>query len=161
MADLGNLKELNNIVTKVIELIKSDMDLCKYIKYDSESPLNEPDFKPSTLIKSYIYPLPKVPDANSSSSTFVNVYIRNYVPSRKNRSFSIIAVNIDIMSHLDLWMIDDGIRPYCIASKIDKLMKSTMLDEAYSITELDAMDWKVFSDSYHGYRLTYEMVAQR
>ena len=159
--DLGNVKELNSLINKVIELIRSDMDLCKYIKYDTEYPLEEADFKTSELIKTKIFPLPKIPDAKSEASTYINTYIRNYIPSRKNRSFSVIAINIDIMSHLDLWMLDGEIRPYTIASKIDELMKSTVFDEAYSQTELDVMDWKVFSDNYHGYRLTYELVAQR
>lgn len=161
MAELGNIKELNGLINKVIELIRSDKDLCKYIKYNTEYPLEEPDFKTNELIRKKIFPLPKIPDVKSEASTFVNIYIRNYIPSRRNRSFSVIAINIDIMSHLDLWMLDGEIRPYVIASKIDELMKATMFDEAYSQTELDAMDWKVFSDSYHGYRLTYELASQR
>lgn len=161
MGDLGNIKELNSLINKVIELIRSDMDLCKLIKYNTEYPLDESDFNTSELVRKNIYPLPKIPDANSEASTFVNAYIRNYVPSRKNRNFSVIAINIDIMCHLDLWMLDGEIRPYVIASKIDELMKNTEFYETYSQTELDAMDWKVFSDSYHGYRLTYELVTKR
>lgn len=159
--DLGNLSELNPLIMKVIEMILSDSDLCKYIKYDNESPLDNADFDSSELVRNYIFPMPKVPSANDNASTFINVYIRNYVPSRINRGFSIIAINIDVMSHLNLWMIDGTVRPYCIANKIDKLMKSTILNEAYSTSELDVMDWKVFSDAYHGYRLTYELVSRR
>lgn len=161
MGDLGNIKELNNVINKIIESIRSDMELCKYIKYNTEHPIDESDFKTTSLIRKNIFPLPKVPDTNSESSTFINVYIRNYIPSRKNRSFSVISINIDIISHLDLWMMDGEIRPYIIANKIDKLMKTAMFDEAYSTTELDVMEWKVFSDTYHGYRLTYELVSQR
>lgn len=161
MADLGNIKELNGLINKVIELIRSDMDLCKYIKYNTEYPLEEADFKTSELIRKNICPVSKTLNTTTEASTFVNIYIKNYIPARRNHNFSVIAINIDILCHLNLWMLDGEIRPYVIASKIDELMKATVFDEAYSTTELDAMDWKVFSDDYHGYRLTYELVSQR
>lgn len=153
--------ELENLIIKVISLITSDEELCKYIKYNTSSPLDGADFNYSELVNKNIHPLPKIPNASDESGTYVNLYIEADLPSKRNRGFTGTVIEIDVLCHLTLWLLDDGIRPYRICKRLKSLIESANIDEAYSLTELVEMKKAPFSDDYHGYKLFFSLATKR
>lgn len=154
--------DLEEVIGKIVEVIKSDMELCKYIKYNSGSPLEEADFKPSTIIHKNINLTPKVPIAENVTSSFVNIYVDDYVPSNRNRGFSGLVVEIDVLCHLNNWVLDDsGIRPYRICLELKKLIESANISQAFSLVEMIEMKKYPFSDDYHGYKTWFALSTKR
>lgn len=154
--------DFEEIIGKIIEVIKTDMELCKYIKYNVGLPLDEPDFDPNSIIRSYINLTPKVPIAEGSSSNFLNIYVDDYVPSNRNRGFSGLVIEIDVLCNLNNWILDDsGIRPYRICSRLKSIIESANISQAFSLVEMIEMKKYVFSDNYHGYKTWFALSTKR
>ena len=153
--------ELERIVFKIIELITCDNDLCKYIKYPSMIPTDEPDFDTSEIVNTHIHPMPKIPKTADNACTFLNIYVDDYLPSNRNRGFCGVVIEIDVLCHLDLWRLDGGVRPYRISQMLKKLIESSNIDEAFSLNELLEMKKHPFSDSYHGYKMFFGLSVKR
>lgn len=156
MAELGFMIELDGVIMKIIELIKSDSELCKYIKYNEKNPLSMDDFDHDELVLSNIFPMPKMPTAETNESTILDIFTFKVIPSRDNQKFNSVIIAIDVICDLKLWLLDDGVRPHKIANKIDKLFHGKQItDTMFSSVMLEDMQYKTYSDSHHGFRLLY------
>ena len=151
--------KLNNSIMIAIELLLSDQDLCKLLYYSEANPLSQPTIPDTNiLLMKNIFPLPKSPNSEKDQKAIVNVYFYESEPYQKNSGFRKVYLVLDVMCHLDVWMIDNGLRPYSISSKIDALFNNKLVPEL-SINSMYFEHWgqKRYSDYFYGYHLTYRL----
>lgn len=160
---MANYDELGGIIMSVIgDYIFNDQELCKLLYYNkkSENPLLELDIeKPRTLLMSNVFPLPKSPDAELDMKTILSVTFGDATPWENNRGFVKIVLRFDIMCHLEVWDIPDGLRPYKIASKIDKMFNNKAI-QGLSDTKILSLGFSPpikYSNYYYGLRLGYQL----
>ena len=152
--------ELSTITSKLIDLILKNQDLCKLIYYNEPNPLSQPTISStrSALLLKQLFPMPKKAPAETEQTTIVNVHLMRAELTDKNKGFADEYVAIDVMTHLEKWMIDDGkIRTYEIVNRIDNMLNNQYLS-GYSMNYILLTDIKeiMYSDYFYGYRLVYK-----
>ena len=160
---MAYFKDLSNKIVYILNLIKSDQDLCKLLYYSEENPLEQPDITDTQeLMFRNLFPLPKNPESIKEQRALLNVYFLDSQNYKINKGFRYIYLAFDIMCHLEVWMIFDGvdsaIRPYYISNKIDEIFNNTVIEQV-SDAAIFFEEWKPvrFSDYYYGYRLIYKI----
>lgn len=157
MAYFSDLNDnLNFVVSKVLE----NQDLCKYLYYNVADPLLQPDIPDtrSTLLMDNIFPLPKDPGLIEDQMSILNIYFPFVKPYTPNSGFRKIELCFDIMCHLDLWNIDDGIRVYCIANQIDSMFNNKFYGElSFNANFFDRAAIRKFSDRFYGWQVIYQI----
>ena len=156
----GRFQELNTNIMYVIEQLYTSQNLLKLITYDDDSPLSiskSDIIKPSSLLFDRIYPLPKIPDAQTQQKTIVTV-IFSHAKLDSNIKFKKYKLIFNIISHIDIWKISEGLRPYLIAEEIDNIfneLRGTQL----SIGKVLFSDFVNvnYSNYYYGYQLVYDI----
>ena len=151
--------KLEEMIMLVVQMLESDQTLCKLLYYGEPNPLSQPDIPDTTvLLMNSIFPLPKSPDAEQNQKAFVNVYFYSSSPYNKNSGFREVYLCFDVICHLDVWMIDGGMRPYHISSRIDKMFNNSLVAEL-SINPMYFSSWKHmrYSDYFYGYHITYKL----
>jgi len=155
---LAYFEKLESMTMLIVEMLLANQQLCKLIYYKEYNPLAEPDL-PDTriLLNDRIFPLPKQPNSDNKQTAIVNTYFECSEPYQ-NSGFRQVFLRFDIMCSLDVWMIDNGVRPYAISHNIDKMFNDKLIPEL-SIKAVRFTDWKNarFSDAFYGYSLWYEL----
>jgi len=150
---------LNSNINLVTEMILNNVDLCKLIGYDNNDPLSNPPI-PITrdLLMDRVFPLPKDPAAIVDKKSIINAYFYMSEPYHVNSGFRKIELRFDIMSHIDLWMIDGGIRTYSMSNYIDEMFNNVIIAQL-SGKAVYFKGWKAvkYSEFYYGYHLVYEL----
>jgi len=159
---LSFFKDLNSKIIKIIEILESNQDLCKYLYYPNNDPLSEPNIDDTSILTmKNIFPLPKDTNAITDKISLINVYFQSSKPYRNNSGFREIYLCIDVMCHLDLWLIDEGIRAYCICNKIDEIFNNQHISDL-SINNIYFENSQVsyYSDYYYGYKMVYKLSSE-
>lgn len=149
---------LNIKINKIIEKILENQDLCKLLYYNSYTPLDESNIPDtSILMMDKIFPLPKNTFAEDEKSNRLNLYFQSSEPYT-NSGFRSINLTIDIISHLDNWLIDSAIRPYIITSEVDEIFNNQFISDL-SMKKIYFKSWFIIavSDYFYGYRCMYEL----
>ena len=151
-------QELNSNVLVIEKLLLADQDLCKYLYYNADDPLSEATIADTTiLIMKNIFPLPKMPDAQEEKKAFLNYYVYNAEPW-PNSGFRKLFLSFDVICHLDLWLIKDGIRPYSILNRIDNMFNNKHIAELSSKNVFwDGLQVTKYSDKFYGYHILYDL----
>lgn len=152
--------ELSNVASKIIDLILKNQELCKLIYYNQSNPLSQATITNtrSSLLLKQIFPMPKKAPAETEETTIVNVHLYKSELTNRNKGFADEYIAIDIMTHLNKWLIDDGqIRVYEIVNRIDEMLNNKYL-AGYSMNYVLLTDVKemMYSDYFYGYRLVYK-----
>lgn len=134
--------------------------MCRLL-YHNNDPLgnsNEDVSNPSSLIMQNIFPLPKIPDAEEKEKVLLNVYVDSGKASRRNKGFRNEYICFDIVCHLNLWKIPEGIRPYSISNELDKLFNNKYI-AGVSLNNIYFDTWRgqQYSNYYYGYKLVYQL----
>lgn len=150
-------EKYNENIMKILTMILENQNLCKYILVDNFSPLSStPIQDTNVLLMNRIYPLPKIPESQTLEKTIVNVYFPTSEPYKLNSGFKEVRLYFDIMSHLNIWMIDEGIRCYSIMNEIDKMLNDKYIKGLSSKRIYFEKDSIIkFSDYFYGYRICY------
>lgn len=158
-------EELNGIVNNCVSMMMANQDLCKLLYYYPKEidykydPLAEEDIaNPRELLMNHLYPLPKIPDAETEQICFVNVTVCGGDKMEVNKGFRKVLICFDIICHLDAWIIKNGYRPMKIMSEIDKMLnyQTTTLNIVNKPVSLPFIP-KDYSNKFYGYRICYEL----
>ncbi len=157
---MSGYSKYNESINKILLMIFENQNLCKYIYYNDteKSPLDNDDIvnPRQTLIMKNIFPISKNSNAMTDKISLINVYIPTSNPYRINNGFKEVYLYIDILVHLDITMIPEGLRTYCIMDEIDKMLNGKFIKELSMKNvwfERDkVMEW---SDLFYGYRMCY------
>jgi hypothetical protein len=157
MAEIGYYKELSYVIFRIFDLFLENNNLCKLMYYNEYNPLAESDFNTDLLINNHLNPLPKRPESESDKRAIVNVYFGETNPPTNNKGSRTERIYIDVICHLDSWLIQGGLRPYAIMNEIDSMLNGRIL---IKISEQDIIDRGaniIYASDYHaGYRMIYE-----
>jgi hypothetical protein len=156
---MANYKNYNENIMKIIGMVLDNQVLCKYLYVDTESPQSStPITNTSELIMKRIFPLPKTVEAITDKMSILNIYFPTSEKYKVNSGFKEVILYFDIMSHLDIWMIDEGIRVYSIMNEIDKMFNNIYISKLSMNRILFEKDSIMkFSDYFYGYRLCYRL----
>lgn len=160
-------KELNGILNLGTSMLLSNENICKLVHYYPQQvdyqydPLAQDEVKnPSSLLMENIFPLPKIPDADTKQNCFIDVTVCGGEEVKDNPKYRRILIMFDIICHLDAWIIKNGFRPISIMEEIDSMfnLQRTPLD---IINKPIARPFipKDYSNKFYGFQLSYEMIV--
>lgn len=156
---MGRFSELNKNINYVTELLLTNQNLLKLIKYNDTNPLSHSDISdPYELLFKNINPQPKSVRAVEEKTTYLNYVFSNLKLNDKNFKFKDSKVFFYIISHNDIWAINGGIRPNQIVEEIDNTLNERR-GTSLSIGKVIFGDciYREFSDNFSGYVLTYDL----
>jgi len=146
-------------INVALDEIFNNQNLCKYLYYNEKDPSSQPTITNTTsLLLLNVFPLPKDPDAKESKKSYLNIYFMSAQPYQKNSGFKKTFLCFDIICHLDIWLINEGIRPLKISAEIDRMFNNQYYKDL-STNNMFFVDWSCnkYSDYFYGYHLTYAL----
>lgn len=151
--------EWEGIVTKTLELIKGNEELLQYTANSSGDPTSAPPPEWENIIMKSVFPVPKDPESVGTQKSFINVYMNTSTPYVNNPFFREDYLNIEVVCHLETWMLDNGrIRPYVMCNLIDEMLSYRNLGDI-SIQKVYGLGAKCtrFGDMFYGYKMVYKL----
>lgn len=156
---MSYFSEWEQITSKVLELVRKNNELLQYICNPSEEPQSAPPPQWENIIMKNVFPVPKDPASIGEQKDFINVYISSSYPYEDNPFFRIDYLNIEVVCHLETWLVKGGrIRPYIICNLIDEMLNYKQHPEL-SIQKPMNYGAKVakFGDMFYGYKMVYRL----
>lgn len=146
-------KNINNAMSKIFK----SQNLCKLLYY-ATNPLSQPDIDNtrSILLMNNVYPLPKPPPAQEDRKVYLSIILSEAKMHNKGQSFKDYKLIINIVCHIDLWMIAEGLRPLLISHELDKIFNKTRsADLTIGESLFDNWIYREYSDYFCGYYQSY------
>ena len=135
----------------------SSQDLCKLLYYNNSTPLSETNIEnTTTLLFNNIYPTPIIPNITDEAKTFISIILDDFSLVSSNTEYKTSKILFNIISHIDLWMIDGGIRPYSIMTEIDKLFNEQRIIGIGKLS-IERANWIAANEKFQGYRMVYKI----
>lgn len=159
-------EELNPIVMGIIgERFLRNQELCKLLHYYKEEneavsdPLSKRFIQNTNLLfMKNIFPMPKSPDASTKKEAYVTVVLSGGYEAEENTGFRRVNLLIDIICHLDTWIIKGGFRPYSIMHEIDKMINNQITDlPIVNKPYLRGFQPRDYSNYFYGFQVIYEL----
>ena len=114
---------------KIANMLMSDRELCRLLKYQSKDPFKEkdpvtgklqPDVDGVELIHKQILIVPKVFDDSTEKMSYVIAVFHSFVVNQLNTEFKVSTIRFDIACPYDEWVLNgQTLRPYLIMQEID------------------------------------------
>lgn len=162
MAYFDELEPIINVA--IAELLKNE-DICKLVHCYPDAldyrynPLDEEKIEDTKqlLLKS-IYPMPKTPKPEDEAKCFICVNVTGNSYDTSASGYIKVHLMFDIISHLDCWIIKNGVRPLRIVSRIDRIFNNKSIG-GLTINKLSTsqLDLTTYASDFYGYRLGYTM----
>lgn len=157
--NLANYAEWQQIVNKVLELIRGNNQLLKILCNSSNTPYEQDPPSWDKIILKNVFPMPKEPDSVDEQKSFINVYMYNSSIKDDNPYFFEDLLCVEVGSHLEIWMLENGeIRPYSIVNLIGSMINNKSIPDL-SIQKVIPEITKVlkFGDMFYGYRMFFKL----
>lgn len=166
---MAYFKELNDILESSVLMLKNNQNICKLLEYYPSTidfrynPLAQKDIKDTdSLIMKSIFPLPKIPDADTKQNCFIGVWLQGGTPMRENNGYRRALIVFDIICHLDAWIINQGYRPICILQEIDSMFNNKNILSSQSLTEskpqYQPFHAEKYANKFYGYQVAYDVI---
>lgn len=159
-------EELNKIQNSVIASLLNNQNICKLLYYYPEEidmrfdPLAQPDIENPNkeLLMKQIYPVPKTPDVELDQTCLLAVWLKGGDTMFTNKGYRKVVVVIDIICHLDCWIIKGGYRPMSLLNEIDKMFNYKNFQGVNIINKIESLPFraKEYSTKFYGYQISYE-----
>ena len=158
-------EELEKIQNSVIATLLENQDICKLLYYYPEEvnlrydPLAQPDIdNPNQLLLTQVFPVPKTPDVELDQTCLLAVWLKGGDTMFDNKGYRKVIVVIDIICHLDCWIIKNGFRPMRLLNKIDETFNYKNFKGINVINKIESLPFraKEYSTKFYGYQISYE-----
>lgn len=143
----------------IIDQILSNQEICKYLNYNKDNPLTQPDLilPAKNLFLKKIFPYEYNPNITMEDCT----QLRIYYPSGRiiNKAIEDVVVVFDIIVAKTLWLVNDGkplLRPY----ELLKLIYNEYQNKSIStVGVLSFRGWNYinYNDKFNGIRFFSSM----
>lgn len=155
---MSRFKELNDGLMEVISRLTESQELCKLLYYQSDNPLSEPDIENpfDSLFMKNILPIPKVPNVNKETESYLTIIFDDMQIGRVNEGFKNAVLSFNILCHIDKWKLNGNLRPYLIMSKIDELFNNQRV-VGFRKMHFESSRFFAVNDKYFGYRVDYNI----
>lgn len=164
--------ELNVIMNKIIQnYILENQNICKMLYYYPEenvfdfNPLEKKDLTINErrgLLLKHVFPMPKNNEANAVTEQkgFMTVVLTGGDFIGENKGFRRVTLVIDIIFHLDNWIVRNGYRPYYIAEEIDAMLNNQNTNLPIEGRPIPLpFSVKSYSSAYYGIQMRYELTV--
>lgn len=156
-------KYINAIAAKIYE----NQTLCKYLYYDYDDPLSQPDIADTTILytdennKRLLFK-PFVSNVEDERITRLNVVIED-VSTDRTSYFKLVNLDCIIICHNDLWNVeitdgDIGIRPLLIWDELDSIFVREFTRGVGS-DQFSYVRLMYFNDNFTGYKICYKSIS--
>jgi hypothetical protein len=156
----GKFVEINENITNIMLRMTNinnehARNLCKYISYTDENPLNNKDIDNlHSLLFTKIFPLPMNPDAITDQSTVVYVYFDDFEVT-KNIKYKNNSICFVVLSELSSqWKVNGGLRPLFILNELDELFNNQRI-MGLGTTQFSRAKMIWANNTYAGYIVKY------
>jgi len=156
---LAYFSDLNSNIKEIQTLLLSDQTLCKLLYYGEPDWASKADISATPTLKfTHLFPLPKIPTSENEKKSMLNFYFIDSKPQSRNPGFRNVVLCFDVICHIDIWQINEGIRPYAISNRIDRMFNGQFY-ENLGIGDVSFDSWvnMRYGDYYYGYRLLYKV----
>lgn len=147
--------DLNNDINRILHLLDNSQDIKKLLFHIEADALSRDDIKIS-LVDKTICRKPIVPLENTTDNDASYLIVTMLAASFSDESNAAITnVAIDILTPLEQWVIDEGLRPLIIGKYVNQLMRYNFNQTSgvkYRLTDIININ---LSDRLVGYRLVY------
>jgi len=156
---MSRFEELNLNIDTVLMKLLSSQDLCKYLFYDEDDPMSQPNIEDtSILLFDRIYPTPVSPTITDSAKSLITIIQDDFSLAQTNTAFKTSKIIFNILCHIELWRMPGTgkLRPYSILSEIDKLFNQ---QRVLGIGKLSFSNgrWIGVNDRWQGYQVAYKI----
>jgi hypothetical protein len=152
---------LNANTMTVMQLLLDSSNFTKLIYYNDDKPLSHASTPTSSqLLFIKLYPYVRIPDVKEDQQTIVGVTFNNAKLNNSNKKTIDSQLRFYIISHINLWRIEGGLRPYSIASEIHTIfneLNNTKL--TFGKVIFDTWDYVSWNDVFCGYVASYNLVG--
>jgi len=153
----------SNIIALLLTL-SEDKDFLRLISIDTADALSkEPTKSFYDLLNDRISMKPKTVSPTVEKGTFLNCWIKSANKAGVNNIYQYdTIIVIDIMSHLDLWQLDDNlVRVYRLGDIIDDGMIRAKINSLAGEAILESPTFIPYSENFQGFRLVYKYTGSR
>lgn len=157
MAKYGNFSEVGRQIQNVMISLLGDEELVKLVHYTDvdKNPLGKPVLNdPYILLNSKIYPQIFLPPTDTEV-VYIYVLYQDFKKSAGNPYFKNGLIDIHIVVHRNLYVINDGLRAYEIAHRIDNIMNRGSTTNSLSEDWFTRCRFSMVNDFYSSLILTY------
>lgn len=145
----------------VVNQIISNPNILKLLRYNTPDALRRPPVGSEELKKmiktKQIAPIPQI-TVDSEEKTYLRLYFDNFRPSETNTYYRDHTIEIRIISHFNIWTLDDfDLRPFRIAGEIDAMLDGKRLT-GIGLTRFLNATQDVYNNEFGGITLEYLVV---
>ena len=147
-------------IALICDKIARNKRLQKYLYYNTENPLAEPDLTEKEIASMFGKQIKIVPKLQIDGDVlnYIIVSCDNYVPNASNPEFRDNVIEFDIICHFDQWQMKDfELRPYKIAAELDSMFNNKRLTGIGDVEFLGA-NQMILTDEYAGLCLMYQAI---
>jgi hypothetical protein len=106
----------------------------------------------------YIYPMPKMPDTKTDKECYICAYFNGGYEPDKNTGVRNVVLTIDIVCHIDFWMVDGNYRVYEIMHQIDKMLNNQLTDlPILNKPYLRGFQVRTYEQYFYGVQMLYNL----
>ena len=152
--------------------ILNNQNICKTLYYYPEcttdgdynfnyDPLSQPDISDTRiLLMDKIFPLPKMPDAETEQKGILTVTLNGGSMLTSNTGYRNINIVFDIVFHLKAWIVKNNYRPFIIAEEIDKMFNYQLIDlPITNKPEYIGFACKDYNNYFYGLQIIYQVTV--
>lgn len=153
----GKFSELGSQLQKIIISFVEDEDISKLLYYKHATPLSSPSVPdPYSLINTQIFPQTYKPPTDEQT-VYISVFFGKFNKASNNPYFKRGRLYVNVAIHRDLWVIDNGLRPYEIMHRIDYILNRNDVTGSLSKDWFESATYLPVNDLYNSYTLEYQM----
>lgn len=152
-----NSGELGQNLFTIATRLLSNKNLCKYLKYTNDEPLNNPDIANPTkeVLHKNIKVVPLVNAEENSTESTVVVVFEGASLNYENTEFNGIKLVVLVYTPLREWLINDiNLRPFAIISEIEKTLKGRRI-EGLGTIKYHGFELDLLTADMSGYRMEF------
>lgn len=162
---------LNRDILYIANKINSNENIRKLLFYNDVDPINGNHSTPlpSNLLKQKIFPSVKTVDVETEISTLLMIYPISDTTGTSNDNYTNDEIVVDIVTHIDSSLINEGIRLLLLASYIDDELNNkrithnvdNIVTSGTCIDELKRFRFHSIgvNEKFEGYRFRFKKTA--
>jgi hypothetical protein len=153
---LARFGELNEYINNILMELITNKNLCKYLKYNDKTPLDNPDINGTDLLFENIFPYPYSTDVVENAISFITIHLDNF--KNIDNYFKDGLISFNILINTDLWHINGGLRPFFIMQEIDNTFNRNSNIGGIGRLEFAGANLLWATNGYCGYSVKYRVL---
>ena len=152
-----NSGELGQNLFTIATRLLNNNNLCKYLKYTNDEPLNNPEIvNPiKTVLHNNIKVVPLVNAEENSTESTVVIIFEGASLNYENTEFNGIKLAVLVYTPLREWLINDiNLRPFAIISEIEKTLKGKRI-ESLGTLKYHGFELDLLTADMSGYKMEF------